>query len=99
MTRKQALDDPQIGAAAWARFRRIMRWMALAGAGCVVLALGLLYLHTGFLPLHMVIATSLGIWISFMLGTGLMALTFLSHGTGHDDQVIDRMKDEELQDD
>jgi hypothetical protein len=29
-----------------------------------------------------------------MLGTGLMALTFLSSGTGHDEQVMDRMKDE-----
>lgn len=94
MTGKKALDDPHIAATAWARFRRIMRWMAVIGLGCVALALGLLYLHTGFMPLHMAIATSLGVWISFMLGTGLMALTFLSHGTGHDDQVIDRMRDE-----
>lgn len=99
MTRRHALDDPQIAAAAWGRFRRIMRWMALIGLGCVGLALGLLYLHTGFMPLHMAIATSLGVWITFMLGTGLMALTFLSHGTGHDDQVIDRMKDEVSLDD
>ncbi len=94
MTRRQALDDPQVAAVAWARFRRIMRWMALIGLGCVGLALGLLYWATGVMPLHMAIATSLGVWISFMLGTGLMALTFLSHGTGHDDEVIDKLRDE-----
>lgn len=44
------------------------------------------------MPLHMVIATILGVWLTFMLGTGLMALVFLSSGTGHDEQVEDRMK-------
>ncbi|HUD90601.1 hypothetical protein [Sphingobium sp.] len=94
MTRKEALDDPQIAATAWGRFRRLMGWMALAGALCVVVALFLLYWWTGTLPLHMAIATILGVWLTFMLGTGLMALAFLSHGTGHDEHVIDRLKDE-----
>ncbi|WP_088181722.1 hypothetical protein [Sphingobium sp. Z007] len=94
MTRKQALDDPQIAATAWARFRRIMAWMALGGAICVGLALLFLYWWAGQLPIHMTIATILGVWLTFMLGTGLMALTFLSSGTGHDEQVTDRLKDE-----
>src|SRR3546814_3703879 len=47
----------------------------------------------GALPI-LVIATILGVWLTFMLGTGLMALAFLSSGTGHDEQIIDRMKDE-----
>ncbi len=94
MTRKQALDDPQIAATAWARFRRIMAWMALGGAICVGLALLFLHWWAGQLPFHMAIATILGVWLTFMLGTGLMALTFLSSGTGHDEQVIDRLKDE-----
>jgi hypothetical protein len=42
----------------------------------------------------MVAATVIGVWTTFMLGTGLMALAFLSAGTGHDDQVIDRLKGE-----
>jgi hypothetical protein len=46
------------------------------------------------MPVHMIIATILGVWLTFMLGTGLMALVFLSAGTGHDDQVMDRLKDE-----
>lgn len=94
MTRKQALDDPKIAAVAWARFRRIMAWMALGGAGCVGLALLFLHWRSGDMPIHMVIATVLGVWFTFMLGTGLMALVFLSSGTGHDEQVIDRLKDE-----
>lgn len=94
MTRKEALDDPEIAATAWRRFRRIMAWMALAGALCVVAALLCLYWWTGALPMHMAIATILGVWLTFMLGTGLVALAFLSHGTGHDEQVMDRLKDE-----
>lgn len=94
MTRKQALDDPQIAAAAWGRFRRIMAWMALVGAICVAVALTALHIWSGPMPIHMIIATTLGVWLTFMLGTGLMALVFLSSGTGHDAQVMDRLKDE-----
>lgn len=93
MTRKQALDDPQIAAAAWGRFRRIMTWMALVGALCVAVALTALHIWSGPMPIHMIIATVLGVWLTFMLGTGLMALVFLSSGTGHDAQVMDRLKD------
>lgn len=95
MSDNQGLDDPQIAATAWARFRRLMTWMALGGALCVGLALLVLRLWMGEpMPIHMVVATILGVWLTFMLGTGLMALTFLSHGTGHDEQVIDPLKDE-----
>lgn len=91
MTRKRALDDPEIAAIAWGRFRRLLGWMALAGALCVGVALMLLRWWTGPMPIHMVIATSLGVWITFMMGTALMALVFLSAGTGHDEEIIDRV--------
>lgn len=94
MSDKQGLDNPQIAAIAWARFRRIMLWMALGGAVCVGVALLCLRLWAGPMPIHMILATILGVWLTFMLGTGLMALVFLSSGTGHDQQIIDRMKDE-----
>lgn len=71
-----------------------MGCMAAGGAICVIAALGFLRWWTGSLPLHMAIATILGVWLTFMLGTGLMALSFLSSGTGHDDQVMDPIKDE-----
>ena len=94
MRDKQGLDDPRIAATAWGRFRRIMLWMALGGALCVGVALGCLRLWAGPMPLHMILATVIGVWLTFMLGTGLMALVFLSSGTGHDDQVMDPLKDE-----
>jgi hypothetical protein len=46
------------------------------------------------MPIHMVIATTLGVWCTFMLGTGLMALLFLSSGTGHDEMIEDRVSKE-----
>ncbi len=99
MTRKMALDDPDIAAAAWGRFRRLMAWMAFWGAVCVVGVLGLLYWMDTPMPLHMVIATSAGVWFTFMLGTGLMSLVFLSSGTGHDEQIEDHLKREADHDD
>lgn len=92
MKRAEALDDPEIARVAWARFRRIMAWMALLGAACVLVALGWLASRGTSMPIHMIIATTLGVWLTFMLGTGLMALVFLSSGTGHDEQVEDRLK-------
>lgn len=94
MTRKYALDDPHVAATAWSRFRRMMGWMALGGGLCVAMALLGLYWWAGPMPIHMIAATTIGVWLTFMLGTGLMALAFLSHGTGHDDQVMDRLKGE-----
>jgi len=94
MKRPQALDDPEIAQSAWARFRRIMAWMAITGACVTGLALLWLWWRGSPMPIHMVIATILGVWFTFMLGTGLMALAFLSSGTGHDEQVMDRLKGE-----
>ncbi|MCB2015514.1 MAG: hypothetical protein R3E11_11710 [Sphingobium sp.] len=99
MSRKSALDDPEIAATAWNRFRRLMKWMAFWGLVCVALVLG--YFHwTGTpMPIHMIIATSAGVWCTFMLGTGLMSLAFLSSGTGHDEQIEDFLKKEAGYDD
>lgn len=94
MSRKLALDDPVIAANAWGRFRRLMKWMAFWGAVCVAAVLGILYLLGTPMPLHMIVATSAGVWFTFMLGTALMSLAFLSSGTGHDEQIEDFLKDE-----
>ena len=74
---------------AWARYWRIMRWMTLLALACVVVAL--IYFKTGEspVPVHMVIATSLGVFLTVMVGTGLMSLAFLSSGTGHDEDAAD----------
>ena len=69
---------------AWARYRRLMRWMALVAV--VAAALALSYLSASGVPmrLHMVIATIAGVGFSVLIGTALMGLVFLSNRTGHD---------------
>lgn len=99
MTRNPGLDDPQVATTAWGRFRRLMARMALAGLLCVALVLGYFRWSGAPMPIHMVIATSAGVWFTFMLGTALMSLAFLSSGTGHDEQIDDRLKREAGYDD
>lgn len=73
---------------AWARFRRIMRWMTLLAVACV--AATLLYLHSiAGVSLQMAIAASAGVFLTVMVATALMSLVFLSAGTGHDEDVDD----------
>jgi fatty acid desaturase len=80
---------PIASAAAWARYRRIMRWMALLGVACVAVALAYFRWGGEPVPLPMAIAASAGIFLTVMVGTGLMMLLFLSHGSGHDDAAAD----------
>ena len=72
-------------ALAWARYKRMMKWMALAAVLAVIAAL--LYLRSAGepMPVHMIIATIAGVGLSVLLGTGLMGLVFLSSSGGHDD--------------
>jgi amino acid transporter len=87
MTRsKSGLDHKDRAATAWAHYRRLMWWMALAAAIAVACALAWLG-SRGPMPLHMIIATIAGVGLTVLLGTALMGLVFLSAGTGHDDEV------------
>jgi hypothetical protein len=85
--RPSPLDDPANAGFAWARYFRLMRWMGLFTA-CVVAAC-LAYLHAvvGDVPIHLYIATTLGVGFTIMLTAALMGLVFLSSGTGHDEAV------------
>jgi hypothetical protein len=94
MVPRSPLDDPVNAAHAWARYRKLMRWMALATSATVLLALYLLYRSHGFVSVHLYIAASLGIGITMMLTAGLMGLVFLSSGTGHDEAIIDPLDEE-----
>ena len=75
---------------AWLRYKQMMRWMALAALVAVLLALAFLKATGTPMPLHMVIATSLGVGLSVLLGTGLMGLVFLSDTGGHDEAASGR---------
>ena len=72
-------------ARAWARYKRLMIWMALAAFVAVVLALIYLKLTVGEVPIHMLIATIAGVGFSVLLGTALMGLVYFSNASGHDE--------------
>jgi hypothetical protein len=49
------------------------------------------------LHIHMMIATALGTFMTLLIGTGLMTLTFISNSSGHDEAAakLHREKDDE----
>ncbi len=88
------LDDPDKAAFAWARYRKLMRWMVAFTLSIIVAAMVFLYRSNGLVSIHFYIATALGIGFAMMLMSALMGLVFLSAGTGHDDAIIDPLEDE-----
>jgi hypothetical protein len=94
MIPKSPLEDPETAAFAWARYRRLMRWMMLVTVTMVIGASVALYRSNGFVSVHFYIATALGIGFAMLLMSALMGLVFLSAGTGHDDAIIDPLEDE-----
>ena len=83
------LDDPTYAPFAWRRFRRLLGWMAVLAAGAAGAAVALLWHLLGPLPIHMIIATVLGVGLSVLMAAALMGLIFLSSGSGHD-AAVDR---------
>ena len=79
--------------AAIADFKRIMNWI---GAIAVLMVLGALTYLKLFSTLDTVtvIATTLGVFFSVLLGCGLFAAAFFSNKSGLDQQVTDVTKSE-----
>jgi lipopolysaccharide export LptBFGC system permease protein LptF len=98
MSRPSNLDDPDVSAYAWARYRRLMLWMA--GAAGVTTAIALAFLHSRHpeASIHLFIAAAAGVFMSVLLGAGLMGLVFLSSGSGHDEAIDDRLEEERNRD-
>ena len=84
---EQDLDDPEYASFAWARFRRVLRWMAMLSAASAAAAVAILWWWNDGLPVHMGIATAIGVGLTIFLTAALMGLMFLSSGSGHDDSV------------
>lgn len=82
-----ALDDPAQAAFAWARYRRIMGWMALASAVLVAAAIAVLDHFYGPLGWITILAAIGGFGGTALMASALMGLVFLSSGTGHDENV------------
>ena len=92
-TRPSPLDEPRNAAHAWARYRRLMRGMALFALGLIVVAMAVLYALGAVVSIHVLIATALGIGLTVMLMSALMGLVFLSSGTGHDESIVDPLNE------
>ena len=72
-------------------FWRMIRWIVVLGI--IVAGAAIAYLAaTGELFLHLVIATVGGVFFSILLGCGLMAASFYSDKSGHDQSVTDATK-------
>ena len=76
-----------------AEFKRIITWIAAVAVLMVAAALTYLYLFST-LDTSTVIATTLGVFISVLLGCGLFAAAFFSDKSGLDQSVTDATKSE-----
>jgi uncharacterized oligopeptide transporter (OPT) family protein len=76
-----------------AEFRRIIVWILIIAV--VMVAVALAYLDaTGDLDANMVVATTVGVFFSVVLGCGLFAAAFFSSKSGIDEQVTDSTRSE-----
>ena len=85
------LDDPDYASHAWARYWRLMRFMALVTVLALVGVMTAIYMTGSELPIHFYVATGLGVFFAMLLASALMGLVFLSSGTGHDEAIDDRI--------
>jgi uncharacterized membrane protein len=69
-------------------FRRMMKWIVLIAVLTVVVALVYLSL-TGDVTVSMVVATTIGVFVSVLLGCSLFAAAFFSDKSGIDQEVTD----------
>lgn len=89
------LSDPDYAHFAWARYRRLMAWMALASLAATGAALVYLWVTYGPLPILFLAFTAGGIFFSVLLAAALMGLVFLSSGSGHDSRIQDFSQDDD----
>lgn len=81
-------EKTQTKSSAAAEFKRMMKWITLAGVAMVAISLTYAAVTTE-LSVHMVIALTVGVLLSVVLGSGLFALAFFSDKSGHDQTVAD----------
>jgi len=83
-------DDRQT---ALAEFKRSMKWIVVIGVAMVFAALAYMR-RSGALNATTIIATTLGVFLSILLGCGLFAAAFFSEKSGLDQQVTDATRSE-----
>ncbi len=67
-------------------FWRLIVYLGIAGVAMVVAALYYLSLYGPLTP-TLVLTTGVGVFVSILLGGGLMAAGFLSSNSGHDERA------------
>ena len=72
------------------RFWRIFRLLALLSIVIAAIAVVLVTAGAGEIHASLIIATALGVGLTFLLGTSLMTLAFLSSSSGHDEEASGR---------
>jgi len=92
---KSPLDQTRVSAHAWARFRWLMKLMALITVVVIVAAFAYFHAQGEPLSLHFYIALALGIAGAMLMTSALMGLVFLSSGTGHDEAVGDMRQEDD----
>lgn len=95
MLPRSPLDNPETAALAWARYRRLMRFMFVVTVGAVAVSFALLYRSNGLVSIHLYLAAAIGVGLAMLLMSALMGLVFLSSGTGHDEALIDSDDDQD----
>lgn len=75
---------PNASAEVRGSFVRLLAWTFAAGVAMVALAIGYLAWMDALSTVS-VIAMTLGVFLSVLLGAGLMAMGFLSSNSGHDE--------------
>lgn len=77
--------------AARTSFKRLITYTIAAG---VLMVIGAIYYMSLVGPLTptTIIATTLGVFFSVLVGAGLMALGFLSSNSGHDDRAAGHVR-------
>lgn len=93
MPRPDPVPSPRISVLR--HFWRILRLLALLSIAIAAIAVILVARGDEGTHIHMLIATALGVGLTVLLGTGLMALSFLSARSGHDAQAHHHGEDQE----
>jgi hypothetical protein len=76
------------------RFWRVFRILVLLSIMIAAIAVVLVTRGEGEVHASLIIATALGIGLTVLLGTSLMALVFLSNSSGHDEQATAHIHNE-----
>ena len=77
------------------RFLKVFRLLALLSVVIAAIAVILVVQGAGEVHASLIIATALGVGLTVLLGTGLMALMFISSDSGHDDEAAKIHKEDD----